>query len=183
MAGYSGRPLVQKPGIKPGFRIFASGAPAAYGGLVGKLPDGVVLVPRLCAPLDMVQVFATEAARLSKALPSCRDAIVPDGMVDLLAEEGQRCGDRPQRCRGSRYRAADRPRRHQGLRDRCHLVGPEIRHSEQPADGTWSSVEHDRPVPGATIGLTPTWRVALDSEHDMLQANQKRFEHGGRQRQ
>jgi len=36
LAGYSGKPLVQKLGIKPGFRIFAAGAPAAYSDIVGK---------------------------------------------------------------------------------------------------------------------------------------------------
>ncbi len=30
MAGYSGKPLAQELGIKPGFCIFVSGAPASY---------------------------------------------------------------------------------------------------------------------------------------------------------
>jgi hypothetical protein len=37
MAGYSGKSLVQKLGIQPGFCIFVEGAPAAYGGFAPSL--------------------------------------------------------------------------------------------------------------------------------------------------
>jgi hypothetical protein len=40
MAGYSGTPLSQKPGIKPGFRIFVDSPPEPYRNIVGPLPDG-----------------------------------------------------------------------------------------------------------------------------------------------
>jgi hypothetical protein len=81
MAGYSGKPLVQKLGIKPGFRIFVDGAPLAYGQIVGGLPADVKTAARVKSPLDMVHLFATEASALRKKLPACRDAIAPDGMV------------------------------------------------------------------------------------------------------
>lgn len=57
MAGYSGKPLIQKLGIQPGFCIFIEGAPAAYGDIVGKLPADVTVAKRLKAPLDMVHLF------------------------------------------------------------------------------------------------------------------------------
>jgi hypothetical protein len=81
VAGYSGKPVVQKLGIKPGFCIFMVGAPAAYSDIVGKLPAGVTVEARLKAPLDMVHVFATEAAGLATKLRGYRAAIAPDGMV------------------------------------------------------------------------------------------------------
>jgi hypothetical protein len=81
MAGYSGKPLVQKLGIKPGFRIFAAGAPAAYGDIVGELPAQVVIAPRLTGSVDMIHVFATEVTMLGDKLPIYRDAINPDGMI------------------------------------------------------------------------------------------------------
>jgi len=67
MAGYSGKTVVQKLGIRPGFRIFAAGLRVAYNDIVGKLPADVTIVSRLAAkaPLDMVHVFATEAAGLA----------------------------------------------------------------------------------------------------------------------
>ena len=40
MAGYSGKQLSQKLGIKPGFRIFVDSPPKPYGAIVGELPDG-----------------------------------------------------------------------------------------------------------------------------------------------
>jgi hypothetical protein len=81
MAGYSGKPTVQKLGIKPGFRIFVTGLSGAYRNIVGELPDGVTITKAAKAPLDMVHLFATEAAGLAGKLRSYRDAIAPDGMV------------------------------------------------------------------------------------------------------
>ena len=83
MAGYSGKTVVQKLGIRPGFRIFAAGLRVAYNDIVGKLPADVTIVSRLAAkaPLDMVHVFATEAAGLAEKLRVYRAAIAPDGMV------------------------------------------------------------------------------------------------------
>jgi hypothetical protein len=81
MAGYSGKPLSQKLGLKPGFRIFVDGAPAAYDAVVGQLPDDVRIAAKLKPPLDMVHIFASNAAALRKTLPACREAIAPDGMV------------------------------------------------------------------------------------------------------
>ena len=81
MAGYSGKPIAQKLGIKPGFCIFVSGAPKTYDALVGGLPDGAKIIARLKAPLDVVHLFATKAAGLANKLSGCRDAIAPDGMI------------------------------------------------------------------------------------------------------
>ena len=81
MAGYSGKPVVQKLGIKPGFCIFVGQAPRAYGDVVGELPDDVTIASRLKAPLDMVHLFAIEAKGLAEKLRSCRAAIDPDGMI------------------------------------------------------------------------------------------------------
>jgi hypothetical protein len=81
MAGYSGKPLTQKLGIKPGFRIFVCDAPKAYPDIVGELPDGASIASRLKAPLDMIHLFATKAGGLKGKLESCRAAIAPDGVV------------------------------------------------------------------------------------------------------
>lgn len=81
MAGYSGRSVVQKLGIKPGFRIFTAGLSVAYREIVGELPDDVTTARAAKAPLDLVHVFATEAAGLAAKLRSYRAAIEPDGMI------------------------------------------------------------------------------------------------------
>ena len=46
MAGYSGKSVVQKLGIKPGFCIFIGQAPRAYGDVVGELPGDVTIASR-----------------------------------------------------------------------------------------------------------------------------------------
>jgi hypothetical protein len=56
MAGYSGKPVVQKLGIKPGFRIFVDGAPVAYSEIVGKLPAEVTML-RISVPLLALSTY------------------------------------------------------------------------------------------------------------------------------
>ncbi|MGX4802308.1 DUF3052 domain-containing protein [Bradyrhizobium guangdongense] len=81
MAGTSGKPLVQKLGIKPGFCIFVDGLVTSYRDVVGELPDGVSIASTAKARLDMVHVFAAEAKGLAAKLRSYRKAIAPDGMI------------------------------------------------------------------------------------------------------
>jgi hypothetical protein len=81
MAGYSGRAIAQKLGIKPGFCIFADGVPCAYDKIVGPLPPGVSLQAKPRSPLDMVHLFATRAAGLGVKLRGYRKTIAPDGMI------------------------------------------------------------------------------------------------------
>jgi hypothetical protein len=81
VSGYSGKPVVQKLGVKPGFRILCVGAPAAYADIVGKLPAGVTMASAAKAPLDMVHLFVTEAKGLAAKLRDYRKAIAPDGMI------------------------------------------------------------------------------------------------------
>jgi hypothetical protein len=81
MAGYSGKPLSQKLGLKPGFRIFADGAPADYRKIVGEWPEGATIVARASAPLDVAHVFAAEAKGLPAKLTRYRKLVAPDGMI------------------------------------------------------------------------------------------------------
>ena len=78
MAGTS---LSQKLGLKPGFRIFADGAPKDYRKIVGEWPEGARIVAHATAPVDVVHVFAAEAKGLAAKLTRYRDAIAPDGML------------------------------------------------------------------------------------------------------
>jgi hypothetical protein len=81
MAGTSGKPVVEKLGIKPGFFIFCAGAPAAYADIVGRLPAGVTMARAAKPSLDMVHLFVTEAKGLAGKLRDYRKAIAPDGMI------------------------------------------------------------------------------------------------------
>ncbi len=81
MAGYSGKPVAQKLGIKPGFCIFADGAPSAYDKIVGPLPSGASVQAKAKPPLDVVHVFVTQASGLATKLRFYRKVIAPDGMI------------------------------------------------------------------------------------------------------
>ena len=81
MAGYSGKPLAEKLGIKAGCRIFVDQAPENYPKLVEPLPEGVTIVPRLADKVDIVHIFGSEAKELAKKLKQFKKSIVENGMI------------------------------------------------------------------------------------------------------
>ena len=80
MAGYSGTPLPQKLGIKPGARVGLSRAPDDFAATLGELPDAVVLEDADGRadkrPFDVLVAFVVTARELSavwKRLPQRLD--------------------------------------------------------------------------------------------------------------
>ncbi len=68
MAGYSGKPLAEKLGIKPGCTVAPINPPPHYRELLAPLPNDV----RFGAPddqPDVIHYFGTERTRLTKDLP------------------------------------------------------------------------------------------------------------------
>jgi len=80
-AGYSGKPLLQKLGIKRGDVLAFLNAPDDYGNLLGKLPDGTIVTRGLKGKLDFIQVFATEKANLERELPRLEARLKQGGMI------------------------------------------------------------------------------------------------------
>lgn len=80
-AGYSGTPLIQKLGIKPGFRVKTRNAPRAFVPLLGPLPEGAVVSPRLRPPVDIFHAFALTRIELEKAVRQGLKEIDPAGMI------------------------------------------------------------------------------------------------------
>jgi hypothetical protein len=80
-AGYSGKPLVEKLGVKPDQRIALLGAPAGYERTLGVLPGGVSVVASLRGRYSFIQQFVSRRADLETRLPKLRDALDPDGML------------------------------------------------------------------------------------------------------
>ena len=81
MAGYSGTPLAQKLGIKPGAKLYAAGAPQNYPSLLAPLPEGVVLTRSISARVDLIHVFVTSRALLATELRRCVATMRPDAAV------------------------------------------------------------------------------------------------------
>jgi hypothetical protein len=78
--GYSGRPLWQKLGLKPGLRIRVENPPRDYAGLVGLDPAELDLVgPR--AGFDLVHVFATQRSELDSAIERLSRRLSADGVL------------------------------------------------------------------------------------------------------
>ncbi len=80
-AGYSGKPLAQKLGIKDGFKIAVINAPENYAQVLGGLPDNVITVQELEGPLDLVHFFTTERRELEDRFPALKQAISKKGML------------------------------------------------------------------------------------------------------
>ena len=81
MAGYSGTPLAKKLGIKEDAQMYVEGAPENYLQLLEPLPFGVEFAPRLSRKMDMIHVFASDAAELAAKLKKYLHRIVEDGMI------------------------------------------------------------------------------------------------------
>jgi hypothetical protein len=76
VAGYSGTPLVNKLGLRPGDRLALLSAPADFG---LDLPDGVTVVSRLSGHCDLVLFFTLHRRDLERRLDRIGQVIAPAG--------------------------------------------------------------------------------------------------------
>ena len=74
MAGYSGRPLGKKLGIKPGMRITLFDPPAGFSDLVGELPPGAAFQERAAGSCGLAIWFVRSRDELARDLMSIADA-------------------------------------------------------------------------------------------------------------
>ena len=81
MAGYSGTPLLQKLGIKPGVTIVTINAPTNYRRLLGTIPESVTFSDRLKTDSGFVHVFTRQRSELANRLPISREKIAKTGVV------------------------------------------------------------------------------------------------------
>ncbi|HEV3162886.1 MAG TPA: hypothetical protein VGZ22_02515 [Isosphaeraceae bacterium] len=81
MAGYSGKPLAQKLGIKEHARISLRGEPAGIREELGVLPDGAQFVGGGEGAVDVAMVFARDAKTLRHEFTRAAAAIAMNGML------------------------------------------------------------------------------------------------------
>jgi hypothetical protein len=79
--GYSGTPLAQKLGFKAGRTLLVSNAPSHYFDLLAPLPEGLIVLARGRADVDIVHLFACTRANLERDLRTALDHLAPDGMI------------------------------------------------------------------------------------------------------
>jgi hypothetical protein len=78
-AGYSGTPLADKLGIKPGSRLQFVDAPASLPALLGPLPAGARAVER--GTLDFAMLFVKSGSELEKRFAKLRDRLETNGSL------------------------------------------------------------------------------------------------------
>lgn len=83
-------PLAKKLLVKPGFRIGLVNAPAGYAERLEPLPDGARLVEAPGDGLDLVQVFARDAAELERVGPPAYRSVRPGGLLWVCYPKGGR---------------------------------------------------------------------------------------------
>jgi hypothetical protein len=81
MAGYSGKSLVDKLGIKPGTRIAIVHAPRGYRRTLGTLPPGVTVTSAVRGVLPFIQFFAVRRGVLQEKFAALVRALAPDGAL------------------------------------------------------------------------------------------------------
>jgi hypothetical protein len=81
VAGYSGKPLVAKLGIKVGARVAILNAPVGYGRTLGRLPTAVTRRLSSTGSLDFVQFFTREKRELERRFRALERALAPAGML------------------------------------------------------------------------------------------------------
>ncbi|MEZ5666459.1 MAG: DUF3052 domain-containing protein [Alphaproteobacteria bacterium] len=85
-AGYSGKPIAAKLGLKPGLRLLSVAAPAHYAALLGPALAAVAheaapSLPADPAPADIVHLFVPDRAALADAHAGALAAVAPGGML------------------------------------------------------------------------------------------------------
>ena len=80
MAGYSGTPLPQKLGIKPGHRVALLKAPEGFERTLGSLPKGATTSARVAGkrPYDVILLFLTERSALEKEFGPTVEKLAPE---------------------------------------------------------------------------------------------------------
>ena len=80
-AGYSGTPLPQKLGIKPGMTLHVVDAPMDYSALIAPMGHKVAFATRLTKDVELLHAFVTRKDRLEEVLDRARAALGADAIV------------------------------------------------------------------------------------------------------
>jgi DUF3052 family protein len=81
MAGYSGTPLIQKIGIKPGHRVILKNQPRTFLENLGPLPEGAKHSEQLSGQVNVVVWFTDRKAELQRNFSALAKKLVRDGML------------------------------------------------------------------------------------------------------
>jgi hypothetical protein len=80
-AGYSGTPLPQKLGIKPGMTLHVVDAPMDYSVLIAPMGQKVAFATRLTKDVELLHAFVTTKDRLQDVLDRARAVLGAEAIV------------------------------------------------------------------------------------------------------
>jgi hypothetical protein len=80
-AGYSGTPLPQKLGIKPGMTLHVVDAPMDYAALIAPVGNKVAFATRLTKDVELLHAFVTRKGRLEEVLDRARAGLGSEAIV------------------------------------------------------------------------------------------------------
>ena len=80
-AGYSGRPLAAKLGLKPGQSAWAGGMPDSVSAEIEQELRGFCFAPEPEDGLDVAHLFTASRAELEREIARLRPLLVPGGMI------------------------------------------------------------------------------------------------------
>lgn len=75
------KPLVEKLGIKPAYKIAILNSTPKYREKLGPLPDNCTVSDRLHDGLDFIHFFTKSRAQLEDEFPRLKQSLSPDGML------------------------------------------------------------------------------------------------------
>jgi hypothetical protein len=81
MAGYSGKPLMQKLGIKTGMILLFVNSPENYGQLLESLPGNTRQVMDKTSKVNFIHLFVKKISELEASLPQLKNRLTQDGMI------------------------------------------------------------------------------------------------------
>ena len=80
MAGYSGKPLAAKLGLKEGFRVAVVNEPDGFRPELGDL-SAITISTKLQPPLDLILFFVKTQSELKKGFAKLASKLAPAGML------------------------------------------------------------------------------------------------------
>lgn len=88
MAGYSKKSLIEKLGIKKGFKISIINSPIHYSRTLGRLPEHATVIKNLGEELNFIQFFTKESKELLGKFPNLKRALSQNGMLWISWPKG-----------------------------------------------------------------------------------------------
>ena len=81
MAGYSGKPLTKKLGIKSGMKLLFVNSPENYRQLLESLPENTKQVKDKTSAVNFIHLFVKKNSELEESLPQVMKRLTQDGMI------------------------------------------------------------------------------------------------------